>query len=167
MDWYALAASYGFSKEDFDKEFDKRKTWQESLRDGEVAIFPETYEVLEQLKQRGNRISLLSKSIPEYTDIKVNHFGLGKYFEQVLTVHPRESSKDKGAIKIVRAMKPETLESVHFIGDKEEDVVAEKAIANEFKDYRMTTGGIYVNRNGGILNGYPSVNSLEGILSII
>ena len=40
-------------------------------------------------------------------------------------------------------------------------------LKNEFKDYEMTTNGIYVNRNGKILEDYPSVNSLEEIVSII
>jgi len=165
--WYKLAESYGISKEAFDEAFDKRKTWEQSLRDGEVPIFPETYKVLDELGQRGIRASLLSKSIPEYTQQKLDYIDLGKYFEQVLTIHPKEPSKDPAAIEIIRKMNPSTIQRAYFIGDKEEDVVVEKAVNQEFKGYELTAGGIYVNRQGEQLNIYPSVSSLEGILNII
>src|SRR3989344_2378970 len=159
--WYERAETYGISKEIFDKSFNQRKTWKESLNDGEISIFPETYKVLNDLKQSGLRLSLLSKSIPEYTNLKLKHFDLSRYFEYVSTIHPKEPSKNSAAINLIRKMNPETIEKAYFIGDKEEDVIAEKAVREEFKDYELTTRGIYINRKGNKLGGYISINSLD------
>ncbi len=73
QNWYELAAKYGFSQEQFDKALDKRKTWEQSLREGEVKIFPETHNTLSYLKDNGVRMVLLSKSTPKYTKAKLNH----------------------------------------------------------------------------------------------
>ena len=35
--WYERAETYGISKEIFDKSFNQRKTWKESLNDGEIS----------------------------------------------------------------------------------------------------------------------------------
>jgi len=162
--WYKLAEEYGISKEKFDEAFDQRKTWEDSLKSGDVIIFPETYEVLESLKGRDIRLALLSKSIPKYTQQKLDHFGLTKYFEGIKTVHPREPSKKQGALELIRELGPSTIERASFIGDKEEDVT----IANDvYKKYSINSQGIYVNRDGGKLQAYTSVKSLEKTLDII
>lgn len=163
-DWYKLAESLGISREKFDKEYDKRKPWAQSLRDGEVPIFPETYKVLQELQNRDVKMGLLSKSLPEYTQQKLDYFDLGKYFEQTLTIHPREPSKDLAAVELIRKMQPETIQRAYFIGDKKEDVVVAR---NVNKEYSIPTEGIYVNRNGEKIEGFHSISSLEGILSII
>lgn len=165
--WYEHAAKYGIPKEVFEKAFDQRKSWEQSLRDGEVPIFPETHSVLERLKERDIKLALLSKSIPEYTDPKLDFFDLRKYFQEVLTIHPREPSKDPAAIEIVKRINPETIEGAYFIGDRAEDVTCERAVREAYKEDRIETKGIYVSRNGGALEGYPSVQSLEGVLTII
>lgn len=157
--WYETAQKYGFSKEAFDKAFDQRKTWEQSLADGEVPIFPETRGCLEELASRGIRMSLLSKSIPKYTKQKVDYFGLNKYFEQIVTVHPEEPNKTKGAIELIIKMNPCAGDYAAFIGDKEEDV----AIASIGKSYKLNAKGIYVNRDGLILPDYASVKNLSEV----
>jgi len=166
-DWYKLAETKGVNKKEFDDAFHQRKTWEQSLADGEVPIFPETYETLDKLKDREIKLALLSKSIPEYTQTKLDYFDLNKYFEEVETVHPKEPSKDPGAIEIVKRLNPEHFETFWFVGDKQEDVVTEKAVSSAYDDYGLATGGIYVNRQGNQLDGYPSVSSLEQILDVI
>jgi len=162
--WYNLAENYGISREQFDAAFDKRKSWEQSLRGGEVPIFPETYRVLEELKQRGIRTNVLSKSLPEYTHVKLRHLNLAPYFEQVVTVDPKSPSKREGALELMKKLGPETVAKAYFIGDKEEDV----KIAEDVREaYGTPSTGIYINRKGNILNGYPSVNSLEGVLGVI
>jgi phosphoglycolate phosphatase-like HAD superfamily hydrolase len=168
IDWQKLIKMYGISWEDFDKALDQRKTWEESLSDGEVNIFPETYRTLDELKQRGIRLGLLSLSIPRYTQLKLDHFNLGTYFEQVETVNPSQGrDKNHGAIEITRRLNPESLRYIGFVGDREGDVICEKAVGEAYKEYGLTTGGIYVNRNGNKLKGYPSITSLEGVLELI
>lgn len=162
--WYSLTEKYGISRDKFDQSFDKRKTWKESLERGEISIFPETREFLEYLQKNGARLGLLTKSIPEYTDQKIDYFDLRKYFETVQTVHPREKSKLGGAIEIVRNLNPETIQEAYFIGDKEEDISVSKKIG---RIYKINARGIYVNREGNTLNGYTNVNSLNKIVEVI
>ncbi|MBD3253159.1 HAD hydrolase-like protein [Candidatus Pacearchaeota archaeon] len=164
VNWYDFAESYGIPKQEFDESLDKRKTWEQSLADGEVLIFPETHKVLTELSGRGIRLSLLSKSNPEYTQTKLDYFDLGRYFEFVETIHPKRPSKDTAAIELVKKMKPETLRHIQFVGDREEDITCEQAVRDAFSGYALTTGGIYVGRQGQQLQGYPSVRSLEEIL---
>ena len=165
--WYEHAQTYGISKEVFDREFDKRKTWQESLEAGEAPIFPETYETLDKLKSRGLRLALLSKSIPEYTQTKLDFHNLSPYFEQVVTIHPKKPSKDPAAIEVIQKMDPATLKKAYFIGDRTEDVTCERAVRAHFQDYELSTAGIYINRKGQQLEGYPSIKSLEGVLELV
>lgn len=163
-DWYALAKTYGIDREIFDREFGNRKTWQQSLEDREVPIFPETREVLESLKQREVRLALLSKSIPEYTEVKLDYFDLRKYFEQVATVHPKVPDKNQAAVDLVSRLNPGTIDRAYFIGDKEEDVVAADVVGDK---YELNSSGIYVNRKGEQLQKYRSVKSLDEIPEII
>jgi len=163
-DWYELAEKYGFSREEFDEAFDKRKTWGDSLKSGDVKIFPETYKTLESLNDKRIRLALLSKSIPKYTRQKLDYFGLTKYFEQIKTVHPREPSKKQGALELIRDLDSSTIEKAYFIGDKEGDV---KIARDVNKKYAINSQGIYVNRDNQELQGYPSINSLEGVLGIV
>lgn len=162
--WYMLAEKYGISRDEFDRSFDKRKSWKEALERGEISIFPETRRCLEYLKSNGARLGLLSKSIPEYTNQKIDYFDLRKYFEAIQTVHPREKSKLGGAIEIIKKLNPETIMEAYFIGDKEEDVSVSKEIS---RIYKINSHGIYINRDNNTLNEYLSVNSLDKIVGII
>ena len=66
-DWHEIISSYGISKNVFNKEFAKRKSWEDSIKNGEVKLFPDTVYALEKLKKKGHQILLLSTSIPEWT----------------------------------------------------------------------------------------------------
>src|SRR3989344_1124312 len=48
-DWYKLVKSKGLNKKDFDREFNKRKSWEESIKDGEVKMFSKAMDCLEIL----------------------------------------------------------------------------------------------------------------------
>jgi len=162
--WYKVAEKYGFSREEFDTEFDKRETWGESLEAGKVKIFEDTYETLDALKEQGQRLAVLSKSIPEYTMKKLDYFNLTPYFDSVRTVHPKEPSKRQGALEVIADLDPETISKAYFIGDKEEDVKVSHDVSEK---YNISTGGIYVNRQGKQLPGYHNTQSLKQILEII
>lgn len=155
-DWYEVARKYGFTKEQFDNAFDKRKSWEESLGDGEIPIFPETKQCLEELADKNVEMGLISKSLPEYTQTKLDFFDLGKYFNAIETVHPEEGSKLLAAEKIVNQNLKPTLRA-YFIGDSEGDV----KIASDIRDkYNLFTQGIYVNRKGEKIGGYENARNL-------
>jgi len=165
--WYKIAEKYGIPKQEFDDAFDQRKTWEQSLADREVPIFPETVPTLDKLKKRQMKLAILSKSLPSYTQTKLDYFGLTPYFEEIQTIHPKEPSKDPAAIELIKKIGPQHLERAYFIGDREEDVTAERAVKDAYKNHGITTGGIYVNRQGKQLDDYPSITNLEQILEII
>ena len=73
-DWYSTASRYGISKEQFDKEFDKRKSWEDSLRDNEAPLFSDSYATLDELVRNDVRIGILTRSIKEFTDLKISYF---------------------------------------------------------------------------------------------
>lgn len=162
--WYEHAEAYGISKEIFDESFNKRKTWEQSLFDEEVPIFPETYNVLENLKRKNIRLSLLSKSLPEYTNLKLGYFNLNKYFEKVIAIHPEKPSKLPGAIEIMEEFNPSSINESYFVGDKEEDVSISRDIS---KKYGFSSGGIYINREGDKLDGYKNIKFLNELLEIV
>ncbi|MEK6885425.1 MAG: HAD hydrolase-like protein [Nanoarchaeota archaeon] len=143
MPWYEVATKYGFSKEIFDESFNKRKTWEQSLGDGEAPLFSDTLPCLEELALNGVRMAVLSKSIAKYTDIKLKHFGLDKYFEQVVNVHPKVNTKKYGALYLISELNPTEAGPIAFIGDKPEDVLVAKDAERE---YQKVCNGFYVNR---------------------
>lgn len=174
INWYETAAKYGFSKEVFDEAFDQRKTWEQSLEAGEVPIFPETRQCLEELAGSGVRMALLSKSIPKYTDAKLEYFDLRKYFQTVETVHPEKPNKEEGAYKILNTLNPDTLSLTCFIGDRDEDVTVAKEVQSfhspfyeEVHQRHFECKGIYVNREGEQLEGHTSVKDINEVNKII
>ncbi len=168
IDWRELTQKYQIPFEEFDRALSQRKSWQDSLKDGEVTLFPETIRVLNELTERGIRLGILSLSIPKYTEAKLGYFNLIRYFEQIETVSPFSGkSKDKGAIDLIRRLNPKTLERADFIGDRSGDVVCEQAVKRAFSDYNLTTRGIYINRKGQKLDGYTSIQNLEEILKLV
>ncbi len=166
-DWYRLAEQYGFSKEQFDEAFNHRKSWQQSLYDGECPLFNDTIPCLDALKQRGIRLAALSKSIPEYTFDKIDFHKLRRYFDDIETVHPREKDKVRGALDLTSRLDPETIEKAYFIGDTPGDVTIARDVK---KKYSLSTEGIYVCRTTKPAN-LPAecnlVNSLNSIPEII
>ena len=157
--WYALAENYGITKEQFDAELDKRMSWQEALKRGIVKMFPETDDVLRYLQSRKVKMTLLSRSIPEYTNQKVKHFGLERYFDITRVTPVSAKSKTPEALDIVRESNPSRLESVYCVGDSEEDLT----IAQDIQDqYKLNSSGVYVNRNSiSNLPQYKSIKSLN------
>ncbi len=162
--WYDLANKYKISNKNFDNALSQRKSWEQALKNGDAPIFPETHRVLDKLKKKGVRMSILSKSTPRYTNTKLDYFDLKKYFEQVITINPDSPNKTQGSIEVIEAMDPKTIQKAYFIGDKKEDVT----IANDINEkYKLSTQGIYVNRQGETLEGFHNIRSLEGFLGLI
>jgi len=164
--WYDLARSRGITREAFDEEFDKRKTWAASLRDGEVAVFADTKSSLEKIAKAGITMALLSKSLPKYTDTKLDFFGLRKYFTAIRTTSPTELTKDDGAIKLVRELGPNNISLATFIGDNAIDLSCERAVA-EYYNNQFQTRGVYVNRDGKSIKGYCSVKTLSEVADLL
>ncbi len=162
--WYDLARKYGFSSEQFDREFDKRKPWEESLKAGEVNIFSEVYETLEGLKQRNTRLALLSRSNREYTDQKIDHFGLRPYFEHIKVIDVKAPSKRDGALELIADLDPKSINKVLFVGDREEDVVIARDVQSK---YGLSSEGVYVSRNKKPIDGYTNIQSLKELTGMI
>jgi|GEM_PF-1877909 len=168
--WYDLSSKLGVKKEDYDREFDKRKSWEESLRDGEAPLFRDTLPCLEKLAQQGVTLATLTRSLPEYTKAKLDFHDLNKYFgDRIAVTSPSKAkSKTNDAIELVKKINPAFLQSAYFIGDRAEDVT----VAHDVEDaYQLTSSGIYVNRNGSSvppeMSQYHIVRSLDEIPAII
>ena len=63
-EWEKVAERHSIPTDQLHKAFDERKSWEQSLQDGEVEIFPETHSVLEYLNNKGVKLALLSRSLP-------------------------------------------------------------------------------------------------------
>jgi phosphoglycolate phosphatase-like HAD superfamily hydrolase len=163
-DWYAFASQYGISEKEFDREFDKRKSWEQSLRDGEAPLFPDTIPCLESLKARGVRLAVLSRSVPKYTLQKLDYHNLRNYFEHIEVVDPKAASKASGALNLVSRLGPETISRAFFIGDREEDV---NVIGDVSQNYEIDTRGVHVSRNHIILPTDYQVNSLGEVPELV
>ena len=61
-DWGELRQQYGISKEDWDRAFEQRKTWEQALREGQVPLFEDALPCLKALRDRKARLALLFKS---------------------------------------------------------------------------------------------------------
>jgi len=160
--WYDLAKSYGITQKDFDREFDKRKSWEQSLKDGEAPLFNDTIPCLEKLCSEGFLLGVLTKSIPEYTEQKLDFYNLNKYFGNNISVTPVTSkTKEKEAIKLIEKINLNTIELIFFIGDRAEDVMVDKPIQNK---YNLNAKGIWLNRKQKPtpteLISYKQINSL-------
>ena len=146
QDWYGLAAKYGVSKEQFDKSFKQRKSWTQSLREGEVSIFPETYETLDRLLTNGVRLGLITRSDPKYTREKMDHFNFDKYFGDRVAITPiSEKNKNREALELIKQLSPQTLSRAYFIGDRLEDVAVTIPVEREVG---VKSDGLYVSRSG-------------------
>lgn len=142
-EWEKVAERYGIPTDQLYKAFDKRKSWEQSLEDCEVEIFPETHSVLSDLNNKGVKLALLSRSLPKYTNLKLNHFNLGQYFSAVETIHPSTPSKIGGARTLIEKIGPKRIEHAWFIGDEESDVSFSGDIEREFG---IASRGIYIDR---------------------
>ncbi len=145
-EWYEIPKKYGISRDKFDAEFNKRKSWEQSLKDGEAPLFPETHDVLSYLQKQDVRLAALSKSYKHLTALKLKHHDLAKYFERVISVTPNYGAvKKHGALYLIGELGPNKIQEAYFIGDKVEDAVLDKPIYDEFG---IQSHGILVNRSG-------------------
>lgn len=171
-DWYALAASYGIGKEDFDIELNKRKSWEQALRDGDAPLFSDTYSCLNALMEKGVQVGILTRSDPAYTQAKIVHFGLEKYIGDRIAVTPVDRkqfpTKEQEALGLMRKIGPETVRQAYFIGDNPEDVTVAPMVAKELD---ISAQGLYLSRYGKPIpeevKNYRTITSLEEIPAIL
>ncbi len=165
-DWESLAEELGVDYKVFWEEFCRRKTWEESLASGEVGLFPDTISSLEALSSAGVPLSLVTKSTLEDTQTKLYHFDLWKYFSAVEPVSPREESKLDGMLDMIDFIGDffTPMKKVYLVGDSRGDVDLTDKITF-FTN--IPSEGIYVNRNGEVLEGYESVQNLTQVKEII
>lgn len=143
--WYELAAIHGITRDEFDASMDKRKSWEQSLRDGEAPLFDDAIPCLETLAKAGVALAVLTKSNVEYTDAKLKFHNLARYFgDRVAVAHVTSKSKDAEAIGLVKRIGPTFVSRAYFIGDRKEDVSVSEAVGREFG---LDSEGIYLNRN--------------------
>lgn len=170
-DWYALASSYGIRKDDFYRELDKRKSWEQALRDGDVMIFEDVYPCLDALAEGGVTLGVLTRSIPEYTNQKINYFGLRRYFEDRIAITSVDKkiapTKNVEAVHLMSQFHS-FLDKAYFIGDSSEDVLVADFILEEMDIF---TKGVYLNRYREPvpeeIKSYRTISSLEEVPEII
>ena len=160
-EWRKLAQRYGISWKEFDEATTKyRKSWQDSLRDGEAPLFDDAVPCFDTLKGAGVELGILTRSTPEYTQTKLEFYGLGKYFQNIEVVPVDARDKIDGATGLVRRIGTKGIRRISFIGDKLEDVQVAEPVQEAFS---INSEGIYVNRNNKPISGYGGivVNGLE------
>lgn len=125
--------------------FNQRPTWAADIKTGVAKLFPETLKVLEQLKAKGYRLLLVSRSEKKETYEKVEGFGLGNYFTGVYVVPVRKERGQRSITKTygyLQAIDQERLTGLFLaaatgtgeeatlfcIGDRPEDVFAGVAL---------------------------------------
>ena len=142
-DFYALAQSYGISNEQFDMEFDKRKSWEEALKNGEAPLFDDALPCLENLSNMGTKLGILTRSSREITNTKLNYYGLTEYFDKNIGITPvMAKSKLPEAVVLIRQFGK--INIAYLVGDKSEDVIIDSKCS---KDTDVSTNGIYLIRN--------------------
>jgi len=170
-DKYALASRYGFNKNELDESYRKNVkgiyTLDKALHSGQVTLYPETLEALDELKENGVVLGLLPRATRE-DDVfqKVKRLGLEKYFGNRISVVSNGHTKYQGALDLLGKVQSQD-EKVYCVGDRAEDVV----IAGRLKrDNRINAEGVYVHRLNSPdenLAGYNMVKTLDEIPELV
>jgi len=112
----------------------------------------------------------LTRSNQEYTKAKIDHFGLGRYFQDRVEITPvkSKSGKHSEARNLIHKLNPSTESEIYFIGDKLEDVEVVDSIRDS---YQLNANGIFLQRSEGEFpdgtKRYHQIRSLEEIPEII
>lgn len=167
--WYGLATQLGISNEAYDHEFDKRKSWEQSLRDGEAPLFEDALPCLEALLSGGATLAALTKSLPEYTQAKLDYHHLNRYFgDRVAVTDIKSPSKSVEALSLVRQIGIPSIQKAYFIGDRTEDVTVS---AEVYQKLYVPSNGVYINRERKLIpqevSLYPVITSLNELLGVI
>lgn len=141
-EWFALAQSRGISPKNLQEQLNavkQEKPWAYAIKSGEVRLFPDTLPCLNELREMGIELAILTQSIPGLTDEKVGASGLREYFQDRIAVTPRDApNKENEARELVRRLNPYF---ALFIGDKPGDVLVERALPSEIRRH-----GVYIDR---------------------
>ena len=107
-DKYALAAQYGFGKEELDQSyrenFKNLYTLDGALNSGEITLYSETRKILNSLMENGVNLGLLSRSSNKSNQLqKIRHLGLEEYFgDRISIVSNDQKTKYEGAIDLLK-----------------------------------------------------------------
>ncbi len=167
--WYGLAGQLGINQEDYDREFDKRKSWEQSLRDGEAPLFEDTLPCFELLLSGGATLAALTKSSPEYTRAKLDYHGLYQYFgDRVAVTDIKSPSKRAEALQLINQIGKPNIKQAYFIGDRTEDVIVASDVQSELY---VPSQRVYLNRERKPVpqevSLYPTINSLGELPEVI
>lgn len=170
-DKYSLASRYGFNKNELDESYRKNVkgiyTLDKALSSGQITLYPESLDTLDELRGNGVILSLLPRATRE-SDVfqKVQKLGLEKYFGNRISIVSNGQTKYQGALDLLKRTKSQD-RKVYCIGDRAEDVV----IAGRLKrDNKINAEGIYVHRLNSPdanLTGYKSVKTLDEIPELV
>jgi len=115
-------------------------------------------------------LALLTRSSQEYTQAKIDHFGLERYFQDRVEITPVKSKKGKHpeARNLIHRLNPSSESEIYFIGDRLEDV----EVADPVRDsYQLNANGIFLQRSKGEFpegtERYHQVRSLDEVPRII
>lgn len=170
-DKYKLASIYGFSKDELDKSYRKNVkgiyTLDKALNSGQIILYSEALDTLEELRRNNVELGLLPRATRE-SDVlqKVKHLGLEKYFGNRIRVVSNGHTKYQGALELLSRTQSHE-RKVYCIGDRAEDVV----IAGRLKrDNQIDAEGVYVHRlnspDANLAN-YRRVKTLEEIPELV
>lgn len=117
-----------FPDQDPDQMVAEYRAYQATLPGtGIVHLIPHTEEVLEQLRQNGIRMGVVSSRLRNSCLLWMREFDLDKYFECILGREEFDKAKPdpEGILKACEAMGLDPAETV-YIGDNASDVIAAK-----------------------------------------
>lgn len=151
-DFSKPAEQYGHTRKEFGKMMlQHMKPWQEALREGDVIMYDDVEPALEHLTGEGYRIHLATRSRPEFTQAKVDHFGLGKYFRtiQVVDVDKKRFPTKKTAVRDALDhdyAQHALIMNLYFVGDSEADDLGTAEELKKDEDFPFPVFGVYANR---------------------
>ena len=182
--WEETAARYGYTKEMFRQSFNEaREPWTESLKKGNAKIYDDTIPTLDEITGLGYRnLALVTRSDRAETDVKIDHFGLRRYFSYIGVTPPRKSefpTKEREARDAINYfLRNGFLSRAIIIGDSEPDDIG---TANILKASPPGYDGggcgesckpigiksVYVNRNGKSLETQTADYSIQNLRQLM
>lgn len=144
---------------DMEEEIAKRKI--EKMKSGDLKLFKDTKEVLEELSVPK---SVVSNAPEQTTRFTVENFDLEKHFEKVLSpplddIHEFVRLKKPSPYMLEDAIEAMEASNPVMVGDSDDDIRAAKNVGID---------SIFVNTNGGTdLDPTHSVERLKSVLEIV
>ena len=117
------------SVEEAEAMVDTYRTFQRTIHDEMVGVFPDALEVVERLKERGTRVAVVTSKAREMALRTLLCCGMGDAFEVVVTYDDVENGKPhpESVHLALDRLGIERSERVVFLGDSPYDAVAGRA----------------------------------------